>query len=139
MPNATDLIVLLVVGFVLLDAIIVFYIFWRKRNRKARFDHSFYQTQWQNLDNISQSSPAQALLEADKLFDHAMRDLGYAGTFVEKFQKAQSLVRDSQPIWNAHKLRNRIAHEAGFQIDARQIRSVLSAFRKGLSDFGVKF
>lgn len=138
MQELPNFILIIIAGFIFFDLLIVFYILRQRRKaQRARFNHSFYQTQWQTLANNLQFAPNQALLEADKLFDHAMRDLGYEGTFVEKFQKAQKLLINPQPIWNAHKLRNQIAHEAGFQPKSQQIQSSVNAFRKGLIDFGV--
>lgn len=126
-----------IAGFILLDVLIFFYVLRHRKSRKNKFNHDFYQTHWGALQNTFKFSPNQALMEADKLFDHAMKDLGYTGTFVDKFKKAQTLIFNSQQIWNAHKLRNRIAHEAGFQPQKEQVQFALNSFRRGLMDLGV--
>lgn len=131
-----NLIITAISVFILLDVLIVFYIFWKRKSKSNRFNHSFYQTHWRSIQNTAQFAPAQAILEADKLFDHAMKDLGYQGTFVDKFKKLQFSVSQRQPIWDAHKLRNRIAHEPGAKVKSAQTH--INAFARGLRDLGVQ-
>ncbi len=133
-----NLIYYFIAGFVLLDLIIVFYVLQKRRKKSSKFNHSFYKTHWQSIENTFKFSPDQAIIEADKLFDHAMKDLGYTGTFVDKFKKAQEITFAPQLIWDAHKLRNNIAHQPGFKSKSNQSKMAISAFRRGLLDFGVK-
>lgn len=77
---------------------------------------------------------ARRVLEAEKIVDHALTALGYHGTFAEKLQKAGPRFSSVQSLWDAHKLRNRIAHERAVQVDGAHARSAMMAFDRALRD-----
>jgi hypothetical protein len=60
--------------------------------------------------------------------------LGYEGSFADKLKKAGPRFGDVQALWNAHKVRNRIAHEMHVTLDARQVDSAMRAFERALKD-----
>lgn len=74
------------------------------------------------------------VLDGEKVLDHALRTLGYRGTFADKLKRAAPRLRDSEAVWRAHRLRNRIAHEAGVDVDGREAAGALRAFRRALED-----
>lgn len=80
------------------------------------------------------------LIEADKLLDHTMKMRGIRGeTMGDRLKNAKSYYDKNayNNIWEAHKIRNRIAHEQNFQVkpaDAKnQIGALLRGTRKLLS------
>lgn len=138
MINDPNLAFYILLGIAGLAALLSAWVFYKSRaNRLAKFDQEFFQIRWQGVEILSENAPPQAVLEADKLFDHALKGLGYEGNFVDKYKNAQKLNRNSQAIWDAHKLRNRIAHEADFTPSTSEVRRALQAFAHGLGDFGI--
>jgi hypothetical protein len=83
----------------------------------------------------------QAVSEADKLFDQALRQSGVSGdTMGERLKSAKSRFPNHSTydgIWRAHKLRNALAHEVGFDLVASQAKEALRDFERGLKDLGV--
>lgn len=99
---------------------------------------------WATIQTISAGGPAglkNALSEADKLFDHALKQQGYPGeTMAERLKAAKSNFSSYSfydGIWRAHKLRNALAHEVGFDLVPSQAREALGDFERGLKDLGV--
>lgn len=55
-----------------------------------------------------------AVIEADKLVDYVLKAKGYHGeTFADRLRSAESNIDHAvyQRLWDAHKLRNQIAHQ----------------------------
>ena len=99
-----------------------------------------YREKWMRImneiDNHNQSSLAIGILNADRLIDEALRERGIPGeTLGERMKSAKALFSDRQGLWDAHKLRNRIAHEE-FKVNARQAHSALNKFKTALKDIG---
>lgn len=83
------------------------------------------------------SSYHLSILNADKLLDKALTERGFGGnTMGERMKNASKTFSDRNGIWNAHKLRNRIAHESDVSVTYDQARSALANFRKALKDVG---
>ncbi len=78
-----------------------------------------------------------AVSEADKLLDYALKNTGARGdTMGERLKHSTQRFSDSNAIWNAHKLRNALAHEADFDLVPSQAREAVESFRRGLQDVG---
>lgn len=89
------------------------------------------QEAWRRI--IRERDMRHAILEADKLLDHALFLKGYRGNLGVKLKKAQRLFGgDINRVWSAHKVRNNIAHQIGFQVDEKGYRSAMLAFRDAL-------
>jgi hypothetical protein len=83
------------------------------------------------------SSYHLSVLNADKLVDKAMTDRGFGGNNMgDRLKSAAKVFTDRNGIWNAHKLRNRIAHEADVSVTYDQARTALASFRQALKDLG---
>ncbi len=82
----------------------------------------------------------QAVSEADKLLDQAMRQSGLSGdTMGERLKNARPRFTDRSVydgIWRAHKLRNALAHEVGFDLVPSQAHEALRDFERGLRGLG---
>lgn len=82
----------------------------------------------------------QAVSEADKLMDHALQQQGFSGdTMGSRLKSARTRFSDYgiyDGIWRAHKLRNALAHEVGFDLVPSQAREALQQFERGLRDLG---
>lgn len=78
-----------------------------------------------------------AILEADKLLDSALKSLGMPGmTLGERLKFAQYKHPELREVWWAHKVRNQLAHEASYHLDARVARNALREFEKALTRIG---
>lgn len=114
------------------------------RRPKKVLDVAMYRAHWETLERLGRSSESeqhwrQAILEADKLVDQAFRDLGFGyDKFSDRLRAAEN--RFSKPVynglWEAHKLRNQIAHELGHQIRFDEVQQALLDFRLGLKALG---
>ncbi|MEK7461069.1 MAG: hypothetical protein AAB647_02540 [Patescibacteria group bacterium] len=111
---------------------------------KVRLDRNAYQKRWWNITELaghknSEQHWQQAVIEADKLVDQAMRELAFPGaSFGERLRAAERRFDRSsyQNMWDAHKLRNQIAHEVGSRIDRAKANRALMAFERGLRVLG---
>lgn len=76
------------------------------------------------------------LIEYDKLLDHYLKNRKVSGeTLGERLKNARGLFgkSDYNQIWEAHKLRNRVVHEVGINIDKKELELHISNFRRILS------
>jgi hypothetical protein len=96
---------------------------------------------WSIIMATSQGGAAglkSSITEADKLIDAVMRSQGLAGdTMADRLKAAKNRFSDYSVydgIWRAHKLRNALAHEVGFDLVPSQARDALQAFERGLKD-----
>lgn len=136
MPNmvliAGMVVVVVIVGIVLL-------VLLSRLQPKARLNQDWYAEKWRAIEEQFQdgrSGQILAVVNADKLLDHAMQDKHYSGkTMGDRLKGHPGAFADVNAIWRAHKLRNRIAHEQS-QVYEAECRSALAALRQGLKDLG---
>jgi hypothetical protein len=74
------------------------------------------------------------VMEGDKVLDHAMQLSGFQGSMADKLRKAGPRFSNVQALWDAHKLRNSIAHEVSFPLSQKEASRAMTAFEKGLRD-----
>lgn len=60
---------------------------------------------------MSQQDPVRRVWSMDTVLDLALGELGFAGSLGDKLKKAGPRLPNLQAVWEAHKLRNRLAHE----------------------------
>ncbi|MEK7116140.1 MAG: hypothetical protein AAB879_01965 [Patescibacteria group bacterium] len=79
-----------------------------------------------------------AILEADTLLDSGLKSMMMPGdTLGERLKVAGYKFPKLRNVWWAHKLRNQLAHEATFQISARQVEQAMDEFEKALKTLNV--
>lgn len=105
------------------------------------FDIEEYQTRWLKIENgLIRDNPASyatAVINADKLLDRALNEMGLPGkTMGERLKRVTERFESPNAVWSAHKLRNQIAHEDDFQVGYSQANRALAAFRQALKDLG---
>jgi len=89
------------------------------------------------LDSESSSDWHRAVLEADSLMDDIIKKIGYKGeTFGERLTQIKPAQFGSlQEIWEAHKIRNRIAHEGEkFELTKSEAERALDFYEKALKE-----
>lgn len=100
------------------------------------------QLRWQEIVNQSQSENENdwrlAILEADIMLDELLTVQGYAGdTMADKMKQVE--VSDFNTIddaWEAHKARNKIAHEGtSYDLNQREVRRIIELYERVFREF----
>jgi hypothetical protein len=80
-----------------------------------------------------------AILEADKLLNDALRESGIMGANLgDRLKKATSAqMPNINELWQAHKLRNQIAHEPNFKVKRDIAERALNIYEEGLNNLGI--
>lgn len=126
---------------ILFVGILIFIAIGLTGHRNYKFDVEEFQSDFLAIENSltreNQLSYNAVVIEADKLLDKALMELGVPGkTMGERLKRSGAKFTQLNSVWYAHKLRNQIAHERGFQLDYHQARHALSTFRQALKDLG---
>ncbi len=96
---------------------------------------------WLAVENLLYSSSESdwklAIIEADKMLEELLGILGYSGQSLgDKLLAVEK--GDMQTLdeaWEAHKYRNRIAHEAGMQVSEREAKRILGLYKKVFQEY----
>lgn len=115
----------------------------KKKNTDKRFDFSIIPVKWNEIQAMqSQGGPAnyrQAIMEADKLVDLVLKSKVSGETMGERLRNAKHLFsRDTYDrLWTAHKIRNKVAHEADFEGLSSDASLAVRNFEKALKELRV--
>ena len=84
----------------------------------------------------SESDWKIAIIEADKLLDDALKTAGAGGENLgERLKNFDPKVTPwLEDAWDAHKVRNRIAHEADFTLNKYETKKAISKYEHALRD-----
>ena len=120
--------------------------------RKDRFRHIVLQSDiskkhaqesWQKIQEHfyrgGESDLKVAILEADKLLNDALREAGVMGIQLgDRLKKANvGQVPNLNELWQAHKLRNQIAHEPNFKLKRDLAERALDIYETALKNLGI--
>ncbi len=100
--------------------------------------------EWEQIDIlINQGGPSQlrqALIKADKTLDNALRDVVLGEKMGERLKNAKEKFDYStyDKIWKAHKMRNNLVHESGFEPPYHVVELAIEDLRRGLNKLGVR-
>lgn len=108
-----------------------------RKKRLSERQKKTVREQWKQIEGRSGTEPSRALMDADSLLSWALGCLGYQGTMAEKLKKSKGLFSDLDEVWHAHKMRNQMAHEPGFECSEAKLKASLAAFRRALKDIGI--
>lgn len=92
----------------------------------------------EHVNSENQSDWRLAILEGDIILEEMLQKMGYRGDTVgdklKAVEKSDFLTIDK--AWEAHRVRNAIAHESGnFQITNREARRVVSLYEEVFKEF----
>jgi hypothetical protein len=102
---------------------------------------TFRNERWEKLLKYLESeNPSEwklAIIEADNLLDEMVAKMGYGG---ENLGERLKVIEPSdfltlQDAWEAHKVRNRIAHESSYQLTKREAKKVIGLYEKVFREF----
>ena len=98
-----------------------------------------WQTIIKKMESENISDWKLAIIEADTLLDEMVKKMGYPGENLgERLRHVEvSDFTSLQEAWEAHKVRNRIAHDSSdqFILTAREARRVIGLFEKVFREF----
>lgn len=119
----------------------ILFIITHSFGKSKQLDVDRYRTSWltieQQLVKGEEASCHLVILNADKLLDQALKQRGFKGeTMGERMKTAKATWSNTNNIWTAHKLRNRIAHETDVKVGYDTARRALSAYKRALKDVG---
>lgn len=91
----------------------------------------------QALDSDNPSDWKQAVIDADIMLDEMVKAMNYPGETLGERLKAiePSDFLTLQDAWEAHKIRNQIAHESAFTLSRREARQALDRFERVFREF----
>lgn len=99
----------------------------------------FFKEKWDKISILAQSETTwmQALIEADKLLDEALKQSRFAGkSTADRMVSANRSFSNTDSVWRAHKLRNKVVHEVSFKLGKRQMVDAIKGYRQALKDLG---
>ncbi len=97
---------------------------------------------WENIltqvDSANQADWKLAILEADTILDSLVAKMGYKGENLgerlKSIEPGDFLTLND--AWEAHKVRNAIAHGASYELSQREARRVIKLFETVFREFG---
>lgn len=131
--------ILIILGGIIAFGIFAMYVVTVVHKRSSKLDRDFFREKWAEIDatSMQEAGWVQAVIEADKLLDDALKKSGYKGkTMGERLVSASRAFSNKDRTWAAHKLRNKIVHETSIKLRKQHVESALNGFRKALSDLG---
>lgn len=125
------------IGALVLAALLCLaYVLWRLRRRGLDAPTRTYLARaW--VQATTAPDPVRRVLDAEKILDSALRELKYDGTFADKLRAAGPRIPNHDAVWDAHRLRNRLAHDVGARCTTAEADHALRAFARALSVLGV--
>ncbi|MCA9308534.1 MAG: hypothetical protein R3B92_03250 [Patescibacteria group bacterium] len=100
--------------------------------------------EWETISHqVQTGTPShlrQALIMADKALDTALKDLAEGTTMAErlKIAKPKFDYPTYDKIWKAHKVRNNLVHEAGYEPPHYVLKEAIDNLKKGLQSLNVR-
>ena len=142
MMNTSNKKTIFIIGFsvILVVGVLLLIMMSQGGRKKSGLNHVYYRQKWQYIESLQKQGGAGwqvAIMEADKLLDQALKSLGYKGeTMGERMKDAKNTFRSNEAVWQAHKVRNRLAHEDTAKLNAIVVSKVLRQFKAALKDVG---
>ena len=89
------------------------------------------------IDSFNEADWRVAIIGADTMLDEMLEKMGYHGETIGDRLKAieESDFLTLDKAWEAHKVRNRIAHEGTFVLTKREARRVIDLYREVFEEF----
>lgn len=111
--------------------------------RKTLFNKQENFKKWLEIEKLLNSGDIihaeQAVMRGDKFFENILKIAGVNGnTFADKLRSYEKKFSSNiyQYVWDAHKLRNKIAHNAEYKPTIEECKNALNKFRQGLENIG---
>ncbi len=135
-------IVLGVAGIILLVVVIIVLRRVFRRTELYGMSKEEIRLKWKSIEGMihrgDEMSCKLSVMEADKLFDHVLKASGFGGsTLAERLKLAAYRYPKIRNVWPAHLARNRMVHEATYQLSAGTARDSIHRFKEALKELNV--
>ena len=107
--------------------------------RAKKLDKRYFKKRWLTLQKLCSDKKLwyQAILDADKLLDEALKQRHYRGKSTgERLVSAQRSLSSNDTVWFGHKLKKRIIEDNYKRLNKRDTLEALAGFRQALKDLG---
>ena len=126
---------------ILIVAVFIFVAILLTGKRGHHFNVEAYQARFLAIENkLNRENSATfmtTIIEADKLLDKALMEMGVPGkTMGDRLKRSGDKFTDVNAVWRAHKLRNAIAHEADLEVGYKQAANAIAIYKQALKDLG---
>lgn len=104
-----------------------------------RLKNEYFVARWKELQQHCKDKQTwpQALQEADKLLDRALKKRKFKGkTMGERMVSAQRTFTDNDAAWFAHNIHKKIMADPNFKLRESDVKNALVGFRQALRDLG---
>lgn len=141
--------IIMIVGAIVLVCAVAVFLFEAMRHlvhllfwpRGGDLTRDQIKKRWTQVEAYDASSEAisyrMAVIEADKLLDEVLRSMGMPGASLgERLTFAQKKYFRLRQVWWAHKVRNQLVHEDGFDLKRSQAHAAVKGFRDALRELG---
>jgi hypothetical protein len=100
-------------------------------------DRKGIQDRWAEIERLvrdgSEMQLKIAVMESDKLLDHALKAMAMPGTTLgERLKFAAYKYPRINDVWWAHRLRNQLVHESSFYLEPAMARKAIVQYKKTL-------
>ena len=101
------------------------------------------QARWEEVQrHINSPQEAEwkfAVIEGDALVDDALKKAGFSGESMgDRLTNIQpGQIQNLDALWEAHKIRNRLAHDSGYFLRYAEAKRAVNQFEKVLKELGV--
>ena len=109
------------IGVLLFAAVLVLLGVYAKTRRRGMAAAGKAKVEKALAQALSQQDAVRRVLAADAVLDLALTELGFAGSLGDKLKTAGPRIPNIQAVWEAHKLRNQLAHEHDASANAAQV------------------
>ena len=94
---------------------------------------------YSRLETATDADAALIIIDADALADRILKELGLPGETMGERLKAlgEQKFKEIDALWDAHKIRNQIAHEGARNITYSDAAYALAKYEKALKELGV--
>ena len=122
----------------------IFGLLFKTKKKQNRKNLDIHHKEWVEINNDSKStSPAvlkHTLVRADKSLDNVLKEVTKGNTMGERLISGKHLFSENtyQEIWSAHKIRNSMVHETGFEPPVYVLTRAINQLKKGVKELGVK-
>ena len=126
---------------ILIVAVLVFVAILLTGKRGYTFNKEAYQARFLEIENKfkkeNPTSYAITVINGDKLLDKAMMEMGVPGkTMGDRMKRCGDKFTNLNGVWQAHKLRNAIAHETDVEVSYKRAYNALAIYKQALKDLG---
>lgn len=115
----------------------------KTKKKTISLRREIYRAQWFNImlkfKEGDLNSQKLAIIEADKLVDSILKEIGVAGEHLaDKLSKINpESLKSLEKLWAAHRIRNDLVHTPGFVLSEEEAKKVLEYYELFLKEIGV--